>query len=275
MVKIENSGGSRSDHGLGPDQLGHWEHQRGRHAAAPTKPVTASGVATFAGCAITGTAGNYNLGDQTRPNHRDLEDHRHPAGHGHPAGLHHLARVDKRLAFGGQPVVKVEDSGGNVVTSASGTMTATINTGTGCAITAGSTATISSGVATFSALTMTGVAGNSYSLHFSNGTCRSTSGSFTMTFGNATKLVIATEPSSTDTGGAALATQPVVEVEDSAGNVVTSVNSGTASASIASGSGGSIAAGGTSAHLLVRRGHLLEPGPQRRERHRLHLHLHR
>ena len=149
-------------------------------------------------------------------------------------------------ALTGQPVVKVEDSGGNVVTSASGTMTATINTGTGGAITAGSTATISSGVATFSTLTMTGVAGNSYSLHFSNGTLSVNSGSFTMSFGNATKLVIATEPSSTDASGAALATQPVVEVEDSAGNVVTSVNSGTASASIASGTGGSIAAGGTS-----------------------------
>src|SRR5208283_77230 len=53
-------------------------------------------------------------------------------------------------------------------------------------------------------------------------------------------------PSATDASGAALATQPVVKAEDSGGNVVTSLNSGTATASIASGAGGSIAAGGTS-----------------------------
>ena len=134
-------------------------------------------------------------------------------------------------ALTGQPVVKVEDSGGNVV-NASGTMTATINSGTGGTITAGSTATISGGVATYSALTMTGVAGNPYSLHFSNGTLSVNSSSFTMAFGNATQLVITTQPSSTANSGAALATQPVVKVEDSAGNVVTSVNSGTASATI-------------------------------------------
>ena len=66
-----------------------------------------------------------------------------------------------------------------------------------------------------------------------------------MPFGNATQLVITTEPSSTANSGAALSTQPVVKVEDSAGNVVTSVNSGTAAATI-SGAGRSIAAGGTS-----------------------------
>ncbi len=130
-------------------------------------------------------------------------------------------------------------------------MTATINTGTGGTITAGSTATISSGVATFSGLTMTGVAGNSYSLHFSNGTLSVNSSSFTMAFGNATQLVITTQPSSTANSGAALGTQPVVKVEDSGGNVVTSVNSGTASATITSGAGGSIAAGGTSGTFSI------------------------
>ena len=133
-----------------------------------------------------------------------------------------------------QPVVKVEDSGNNVVTSATGTMTATINTGTGGAITAGSTATISNGVATFSNLAMTGVAGNSYSLHFSNGTLSVNSAAFTMTFGNANKLAITTQPSTTDASGAALATQPVVKVEDSAGNVVTT-DSSTVTAGFTSG----------------------------------------
>ena len=212
----------------------------------PTK-AAASGVATFSGLALNALAGPYTLtfsdGGLTTAQSNTITVSTGAATQlvvtTQPSG------AANGSALTGQPVVKVEDSGGNVVTSASGTMTATINTGTGGAITAGSTATISSGVATFSTLTMTGVAGNSYSLQFSNGTLSVNSSTFTMTFGNATQLVITTEPSSTANSGAALSTQPVVKVEDSAGNVVTSVNSGTAGATI-SGAGGSIAAGGTS-----------------------------
>ena len=146
-------------------------------------------------------------------------------------------------------MVKVEDSGGNVVTSVnSGTASATIASGSGGSIAAGGTSgTFASGVATFSGLALNGVNGNVYTFTFSgDGFTSAASSNITVTTGAATKLVITTQPSATDASGAALAQQPVVKVEDSGGNVVTSVNSGTASATIASGSGGSIAAGGTS-----------------------------
>src|SRR5438270_507215 len=147
-------------------------------------------------------------------------------------------------ALAQQPVVKVEDSGGNVVTSDSSTVTTNFTSG-GVSLTNPTKAAVS-GVATFSGLALNALAGP-YTLTFSDGgLSTATSNTITVSTGAATKLVITTQPSATDASGAALAQQPVVKVEDSGGNVVTSVNSGTASATIASGSGGSIAAGGTS-----------------------------
>ena len=147
-------------------------------------------------------------------------------------------------ALATQPVVKVEDSGGNVVTTNSSTVTANFTSG-GVSLT-NPTKAAASGVATFSGLALNALAGN-YTLTFSDGgLTTAVSSTITVSTGTATQLVITTEPSSTANSGAALATQPVVKVEDSGGNVVTSVNTGSASASIASGSGGSIAAGGTS-----------------------------
>jgi hypothetical protein len=65
-------------------------------------------------------------------------------------------------------VVKVEDSGANVVTSlSSGIATASIYTGVGGAISAGATVSFHGGVATFSGLALTGVVGSQYSLLFS------------------------------------------------------------------------------------------------------------
>ncbi|MCU1363505.1 MAG: Mucin-22, partial [Acidimicrobiaceae bacterium] len=211
----------------------------------PTKAAS-SGVATFSGLALNALAGNYTLtftdGSLTAAVSNSITVSTGAATQlvvtTAPSG------AASGSALTGQPVVKVQDSGGNVVTNASGAITATINTGTGGAITAGASVSISGGVATFTTLTMTGVAGNSYTLHFSNGTFSVNSGSFTMTFGAATQLVITTAPSGA-ASGSALTGQPVVKVEDSAGNVVTSAT-GTMTATINSGTGGSITAGATS-----------------------------
>ena len=120
-----------------------------------------------------------------------------------------------------QPVVKVEDVGGNVIATSTNTITATVSTGS---VSAGSTATAVGGVATFSGLTLIGLTG-ARTLTFTDSTTTTitavTSASISMTVGAATKLVITTLPTTTDASGAALATQPRVSVEDSGGNVVT------------------------------------------------------
>ena len=181
-------------------------------------------------------------------------------------------------ALATQPVVKVEDSGGNVVTSVnSGTAGASIASGSGGSIAAGGTSgTFSNGVATFSGLALNGLNGTAYTLTFTGDSFTSAaSTSITVSTGAATQLVITTQPSSTANSGAALGTQPVVKVEDSGGNVVTSVNSGTADRVDRLGRRRLHRRRWHLGHLLQRRGHLLGPGPQRHERHRLHPHLHR
>ena len=136
------------------------------------------------------------------------------------------------VAFTQQPVVKVEDSGGNVVTSNYSTVTASLTSGTGTLV--HNTANAVAGTATFSGLALTAAVGT-YTLTFSDpGFVSVISTSFSITSGPATKLVITTAPSSTALSGVALGVQPVVTVEDAAGNVVTSDTS-TVTARITSG----------------------------------------
>ncbi len=66
-----------------------------------------------------------------------------------------------------QPVITVEDTLGNVVSTATGTVTASIASGSGT-ISAGETASITDGVATFSGLTITGATGTD-TLNFVDG----------------------------------------------------------------------------------------------------------
>ena len=76
------------------------------------------------------------------------------------------ASATSGTALATQPVVEVEDAAGNVVTTASSTVTASFTSG-GTSL-SGNSVTAPSGVATFSALTLNAVAGN-YTLTFSDG----------------------------------------------------------------------------------------------------------
>ena len=140
-----------------------------------------------------------------------------------------------------QPVVKVEDAAGNVVTTDASTIAVKITAG-GVSVTP-ATKLVVAGVATFSGLTLNALVGP-YTLTFSDGALTpATSASIAVTVGTAAKLVIATEPSTSTASGVVLAQQPVVKVEDSGGNVVTSVTSGAATAAITIGAGGTLSAG--------------------------------
>jgi hypothetical protein len=120
-----------------------------------------------------------------------------------------------------QPVVKIEDSEGNVVTNASTAITLTTSGGT-LASCSGLSAV--SGVVNVTKCTLTGLVNTNYTLSASaSGLTSATSNTFTVTFGAATKLVFTTQPVG-GASGATLSTQPVVKVEDSAGNVVTNAS---------------------------------------------------
>jgi hypothetical protein len=121
-------------------------------------------------------------------------------------------------SFGAQPVVRVEDTYGNTVLTNAATITLAINTGTGTLHCAAVAAV--NGVATFAGCYITLGTEGSFSLKATSpGLTTGTSASFTVA-GAATKLVFTTEPSGGSNGNP-FATQPVVTVEDAAGDVVT------------------------------------------------------
>jgi hypothetical protein len=130
-----------------------------------------------------------------------------------------------------QPVVKVLDSGNNIVTSSSASIDVSASGGT----LGGTTSiTASSGVAAFTDLTFAGTANTNYTLTFaSSGFTSQTSSSFSVGVGAATKLVLTTS-AATAKYGQAFATQPVVQVQDAGSNVVTT-SSALVTASLSSG----------------------------------------
>jgi hypothetical protein len=136
--------------------------------------------------------------------------------------------------FSIQPVVTVEDSSGNTVTSYNGPITLTKQAGANGTL-AGCTAAVTpvNGVATF--------AGCKWSALGTGDTVTATSTSLTVTSnvfdvtGAASQVVFSTEPSSTATVNVAFPVQPVVSVEDSSGRLVTADSTSTVVLAIGSG----------------------------------------
>jgi hypothetical protein len=197
-----------------------------------TSVTVTNGVATFAGLGVSGATSGVTLGFLATGFPMVTSSTVSVAGAATklvlttpPSG------VVSGSAFTIQPVVAVQDSNGNVVTGYSGTVTATLASGSGTL--ANATATVTNGVATFSGLSFTGT--GTFSLTFaSSGLTSAQSGSLSQS-GGATKLVLFSSPAGV-VSGSAFTTQPVLKVEDASGNVVTSY-SGTVTATLGSGSG--------------------------------------
>ena len=128
------------------------------------------------------------------------------------------------IAFGTQPVVTVQDAGGNTVTTDTSTVTVAIgtNAGPGGVLSGTPTKAASSGVASFSANALAiDKSGTGYTLTATDGSLTgATSATFNITVGAAAKLAFTTQPGG-GSAGAAWATQPVVTVQDASGNTVT------------------------------------------------------
>jgi hypothetical protein len=122
--------------------------------------------------------------------------------------------------------VAIEDAGGNIVTTASGSVTLAIGTNPGGATLSGTT-TVSavSGVAVFSTVSLDR-AGAGYTLVASaTGLSPATSPPFTVQAGNATKLAFLVQPTSVAVG-AAIVPAVTVAFQDVYGNVVPSATGG-------------------------------------------------
>ncbi|HEX4219164.1 MAG TPA: hypothetical protein VHZ02_12380, partial [Acidimicrobiales bacterium] len=186
--------------------------------------TASAGVATFGGCQITGTAGTYTLTAASS------------GLTGATSTSFLISGVPSKVVFttqpgGGsngtawtnQPVVTVEDSSGNTVTTSTALVTLSINSqpgsGASLACTGGLSTTASAGVATFSGCQIIGSAGSYTLTATSSGLTSDTSSSLTITAGAASQLVFTTQPGG-DASGTNWTSQPVVTFEDSGGNTV-------------------------------------------------------
>jgi hypothetical protein len=149
--------------------------------------------------------------------------------------------------FPTQPIITAKDASGNVDTSYSGNVTLAIKSGTGTGSAAlNGTVTVAAvnGVASFSGLSID-LIGSAYQLTASDGTLPIVeSAAFNIAAGTPTQLVFNPSPSNS-TGGVAFPTQPVVEVQDANGYLVTNYT-GSITMTIATNPGSGTLAGTTS-----------------------------
>ena len=198
-----------------------------------------SGVATFIGCNITGTAGagSYVLsatdGILTSTTTSAVSVIAGAASKlivtTQPVG-----GVAEGTAFATQPSVSVVDANGNVITSDTSNVVLAVsgysaaNGGTtqgtvACTNTGGLTKAAVAGVATFTGCNISGTAGaGSYVLSAAGtGLTGTTTSAMSVIADAASKVIVTTQPVGGVIEGTAFATQPSVSVEDTNGNVVT------------------------------------------------------
>ena len=187
-----------------------------------TTAQTTGGVATFSSLGLSGTIGNYTL-DFSTAGAPNVTSASFALAAGAAAQLTMATQPSATVASGSalatQPAVQLRDGGGNLVSQAGVTVTASI--GGGASLTGATTAiTDGTGLATFSGLGISALA-NNYTLSFAaGGLTGTTSTAIAVTPGSATRLTMTTQPSSTAISGSAFATAPAVQLRDAAGNAV-------------------------------------------------------
>lgn len=143
------------------------------------------------------------------------------------------------LSLTTQPKIAIADSAGNTVTTSSASVSVTASGGT---LGGTSLVTASSGVATFSGLTFSGLKTSSYTLTFASTGLTSATASITPSAaGSATAIAVNAGNGQSSVAGASVATAPSVLVTDGAGNPV----SGTSVTFAVASGGGSLASSGT------------------------------
>ncbi len=190
-----------------------------------------NGTSSFSGCEINNPGTGYTLtaSDTTDNSPQGLTavSNAFAIGSGVPTQL--VFSTQPGNGTGGtalktQPIVRVEDSQGNLMTSDASTVTLAIGANPGNGTLSNCTAQAIGGVATFTNCSIDKI-GNNYTLTATdvadNLTTPSTASSpFNITVGPPAQLAFTTSPG-TGVAGDKFAVQPVVAIEDAGGNVVT------------------------------------------------------
>jgi hypothetical protein len=122
--------------------------------------------------------------------------------------------------FPQQPVLQLRDISGNAVSQSGVSVTAAIASGGG---TLGGTTVVSTdgtGIARFSDLAISGIVGSRTLAFSAPGLAGATSGAVSLTAGPASQLSITVQPSTTATSGVPFSQQPVIQLRDTSGNLV-------------------------------------------------------
>ena len=196
--------------------------------ACTTNPLGATGgTSSFAGCKITGKAGSYTLtaaatGSPGPPALRS------PSPPGTATQLVFTTQPGggaDGATWATQPAVSIEDASGNVVTTATNSITLAIATNPGGTLACTTNPLgATGGVASFAGCKITGKLGNYTLTASATGLTGATSNTFPITIGAASQLAFTTQPGG-GVDGTAWATQPVVTVQDAGGNTVTTSTS--------------------------------------------------
>jgi hypothetical protein len=152
------------------------------------------------------------------------------------------------VAFSPNIQVEVRDAGGNRVTSASTSIQLALNGGDAAATLSGSNpVSASSGLATFSGLSVDSAANNYTLVATGGGFTQATSTAFNVTVGPAAKIAFLTQPTST-VAGQSITPSVQVEIRDAGGNRV-NVNS-SVTVAIANNAGGGTLGGQTTRNAV-------------------------
>ncbi len=186
-----------------------------------------SGVATFSGVSINKTGTGYTLTASSIPSFTVTTSTSFDITPGTATKLAFMqgpSNAQAGSAISPAVTVAVEDAYGNIETGDNGTqatLTLANNPGSGT-LTGGGPVTVSSGVATFSALSVDKV-GSGYTLSAASSPSytAATSSAFTITPGAGSKLAFIQQPTNTATG-TAISPAVSVAVEDANGNIETS-----------------------------------------------------
>ncbi len=203
-----------------------------------TATTNAAGTATFTGLTITGLTGDRTLGFAGASLTATSGTISVTFGAAHHFTLEQgpSGTAVNDVAFAQQPVIQVRDISGNAVAQSNIGVTATIASGGG---TLGGTVTVNTdgtGLATFGDLKITGLIGDRTLDFTSPGIAPLPSGTITISAGTATQLSITVQPSSTAATGVPLTQQPVIQLLDVSGNLV-SQGGVTVTVTLASGTG--------------------------------------
>jgi uncharacterized protein YjdB len=204
---------------------------------ATTVTTNASGVATFTGLGITGTAGNYTL-QLSSAGFTGTSSGTISVTPGAAASLVMVtqppATAASGSAFSTAPQVRLRDASGNNVSTAGVSITAAVTGGGATLAGSASAVTNASGVATFTGLGIDG--GGTFTITFSSIGLTSAVSSAVVVSEPAARLGMVTPPSSTAQSGQAFATQPGIRLLSAIDNPVSQAGV-TVTVSIGTGTG--------------------------------------